>query len=187
MNNLLNPTLILWFLWSCISFRLLLVYLSHIWHISKQMPPWFRLCSMNSVLSSRSWLVWLLRKMPLTMGNQLLACSMRNGCKIQKIIFWHICKAVLIFFLHGQCFVECGFSVNKLAIDDNMQEKSTVWQLTFTIAWNKRSVQLVDISGDLRKSCLLASQRYKNDLEKINSYKKNALISHWSEALSCRK
>ena len=33
------------------------------------------------------------------------------------------------------------------------------------------------ISGDLRKSCLLASQRYKSDLEKINSDKKNADIS----------
>ena len=37
-------------------------------------------------------------------------------------------------FLHSQCFVECGFSVNKLTIDDNMQEKSVVSQLTFTIA-----------------------------------------------------
>ena len=33
------------------------------------------------------------------------------------------------------------------------------------------------ISGDLWKSCLLASQRYKIDLEKINSDKKNADIS----------
>ena len=32
------------------------------------------------------------------------------------------------------------------------------------------------ISRDLRKSCLLASQRYKSDLEKINSDKKNADI-----------
>ena len=29
-------------------------------------------------------------------------------------------------------------------------------------------------SGDLRRSCLLASQRCKSDLEKINSDKKNA-------------
>ena len=32
------------------------------------------------------------------------------------------------------------------------------------------------ISRDLGKSCLLASQRYKSDLEKINSDKKNADI-----------
>ena len=85
MSGLLNATLILWFLPSCISFCLLLVYLSHFWHVSKQMPPWFRLCSMNSVLSSRRCLAWFLRKMPLTMHNQLLACWMRNGCKIKKI------------------------------------------------------------------------------------------------------
>ena len=41
--------------------------------------------------------------------------------------FWHICKAVFVF-LHGQSFVERGFSVNKLTIDDNMQEKSIVSQ-----------------------------------------------------------
>ena len=39
--------------------------------------------------------------------------------------FWHICKAVFVFW-HGQGFVERGFLVNKLAIDDNMQEKSIV-------------------------------------------------------------
>ena len=39
--------------------------------------------------------------------------------------FWHICKAVFVFS-HGQGFVERGFLVNKLAIDDNMQEKSIV-------------------------------------------------------------
>ena len=30
------------------------------------------------------------------------------------------------FFSHGQGFVERGFLVNKLAIDDNMQKKSIV-------------------------------------------------------------
>ena len=87
---MLNATLILWFLQSCISFRLVLVYLSHIWHVSKQMSPWFCLCLMNSVLSLRSWLAWFLRKMPLTMNNQLLAWWMRNVCKIKKISSsWH--------------------------------------------------------------------------------------------------
>ena len=39
------------------------------------------------------------------------------------------------------------------------------------------SVSEFTISGDLYKSCLLASQRYKSDLEKISSDKKNADIS----------
>ena len=50
LKNLIQPTLILSFLQSCISFHLWLVCLSHIWHASKQMPPWFRLCSINSEL-----------------------------------------------------------------------------------------------------------------------------------------
>ena len=33
------------------------------------------------------------------------------------------------------------------------------------------------IRGDFQKSCLFSSQRYKSDLEKINSNKKNADIS----------
>ena len=33
------------------------------------------------------------------------------------------------------------------------------------------------VSGDLRKSCLLTSERYNSDLEKINSDKKNADMS----------
>ena len=39
-----------------------------------------------------------------------------------------------IFAKQSSFFFECGFSVNKLTIDDNMQEKSVVSQLTFTIA-----------------------------------------------------
>ena len=40
--------------------------------------------------------------------------------------FWHICKAVFVFS-HGQSFVERGFLVNTLTID-NIQEKSIVSQ-----------------------------------------------------------
>ena len=39
------------------------------------------------------------------------------------------------------------------------------------------SVSEFTISRDLCQSCLLGSQRYKSDLEKINSDKKNADIS----------
>ena len=92
------------------------------------------------------------------------------------------------FFSHGQSFVERGFSVNKLTIDDNMQNKSIVSQRLIydRMKLEDCPVSEFTISGDLQKSCLLASQRYKSDLEKINSDKKNADISHRSEALSCR-
>ena len=83
------------------------------------------------------------------------------------------------FFLHGQSFVERRFSVNKLTIDDSMQEKSIV-SLRLIYDRSKEEecpVSEFTISGDLRKSCLLASQRYKSDLERIKSDKKNADIS----------
>ena len=91
---------------------------------------------------------------------------------------WHICKAVFVF-LHGQSFVERGILVNKLTIDDKMQEKSIVLQRLIYDGLKQQEcpVSELTISWDLRKSCLLASQRYKSDLEKINSDKKNADIS----------
>ena len=70
-----------------------------------------------------------------------------------------------------------------------MQDKSIVSQRLIydRMKLEDCPVSEFTISGDLHKSCLLASQRYKSDLEKINSDKKNADISHRSEALSCRK
>ena len=50
--------------------------------------------------------------------------------------FRHICKVAFVFS-QGQSFVE-GFSINKLTIDDNMQEKSIVSQRPI-YACNKRS------------------------------------------------
>ena len=53
----------------------------------------------------------------------------------------------------------------------------------FTIAWNKGSVQLLNLPY-LGISAKVASQRYKSDLEKISSNKKNADISlKWSAKL----
>ena len=60
-----------------------------------------------------------------------------------------------------------------------MQEKSIVsLQLIYDRSKEEECpVSEFTISGDLRKSCLLASQRYKSDLERIKSDKKNADIS----------
>ena len=85
-------------------------------------------------------------------------------------------------------FVERGFSVNQLTIDDNMQEKLIVLQRLIydRLKQDECPVSEFTISGDLRKSCLLASQRYKSDLEKINFDKKNADIS-LKRSANCRK
>ena len=92
--------------------------------------------------------------------------------------FQHICKAVF-FFSHGQSLVECGFLVNKLTIDGNMQEKAIVSQrlICDCLKQEECPVSEFTISGDLHKSSFLASQRYKSDQEKINSDKNNADIS----------
>ena len=89
--------------------------------------------------------------------------------------FWHICKAVFVFS-HDQSLLKRGFPVNKMTIDDNMQENSIVSQQLIydRLKQEECLVSEFTISGDLHKSCLLASQRCKSDLEKINSDKKNA-------------
>ena len=76
-------------------------------------------------------------------------------------------------------FVERGFSVNQLTIDDNMQWKLIVLQRLIydRLKQDECPVSEFTISEDLRKSCLLASQRDKSDLGNINSDKKNANIS----------
>ena len=60
-----------------------------------------------------------------------------------------------------------------------MQEKLIVLQRLIydRLKQDECPVSEFTISGDLRKSCLLASQRYKSDLEKINFDKKNVDIS----------
>ena len=71
--------------------------------------------------------------------------------------FWHICKTVFVFS-HDQSLVKRGFSVNKMTIDDNMQENSIVLQqLTYDrLNQEECPVSEFTISGDLHKSCLLA-------------------------------
>ena len=60
-----------------------------------------------------------------------------------------------------------------------MQEKLIVLQRLIydRLKQDECQVREFTIPGDLRKSCLLASQRYKSDLEKINFDKKNVDIS----------
>ena len=80
---------------------------------------------------------------------------------------WHVCKIIFVLS-HGQSFIERGFSVNKQLIDTNMEEKSLVSQRLIhdKILSENVNVSTFQISSELRKSCMLASQRYKQDLEK---------------------
>ena len=86
------------FFWSFGSCEVTFLFVCcwYIWAIFDTFPnrcPMVPFMFDESVLSSRSWLTWFLRKMPLAMHNQLLACWMRNGCKIQKSAWtwsrWH--------------------------------------------------------------------------------------------------
>ena len=95
----------------------------------------------------------------------------------EKNDLWRVCKAVFILS-HGQSFVERGFSVNKELVDSNMKEKSLIAQRIIhdKIASEGGKISEFDISPDLRKSCMLASQHYKQDLkdqreQKISSEK----------------
>lgn len=69
---------------------------------------------------------------------------------------------------HSQSFIERGFSVNKELMDTNMKEESLVSQrLTYDkIMSEDWKISAFQISPKLRRSCMLASQRYKQDLEK---------------------
>ena len=98
---------------------------------------------------------------------------------------WHICK--LVFGLsHGQSYVECGFSVSKDLIDTNMNEKSLVAQRLIYDKLLSEDLKCYDfvITANLRKSCMLASKRYKDDKENQkaehtnmeNSFKRKAMV-----------
>ena len=71
-----------------------------------------------------------------------------------------MCKSFFILS-HGQSFIEHGFSVNKKLLD--IKEKSLIAQRIIhdKIVSEGGKVIEFDISSDLRKSCILASQRYK--------------------------
>ena len=87
---------------------------------------------------------------------------------------WHIYKFVFVLS-HGQSYVERGFSVNKELIDINMKEKSLVAQgfiYEKLLSEDSKCYDFV-ITANLRKSCVLASKRYKDDLGKQKAERTN--------------
>ena len=91
---------------------------------------------------------------------------------------WYICKLVFVLS-HGQSYVEHGFSVNKELIDTNMKKKSLVAQRLIYDKLLSEDSKCYDfvIAANLRKSCMLASKRYKDDLEKQKAERTNMEIS----------
>ena len=81
---------------------------------------------------------------------------------------WEVFKVVCMLS-HGQSFTGRVFSVIKEVIDHNMKEKSITSQCTVYDGIKQHSSNKVfdfPISAEMRKSCSLSHQRYKDDLEK---------------------
>lgn len=85
---------------------------------------------------------------------------------------------------HSKSFIERGFSVNKELMDTNMKEESLVSQrLTYDkIMSEDWKISAFQISPKLR-SCMLASQRYKQDLEKKK--RANCYYSKFETKIKC--
>ena len=79
---------------------------------------------------------------------------------------WHVCKIVMILS-HGQSSIECGFSINKEILDNNLQEKSPISQRLIYDHFTSENIALHEyvIPQALKKSCKLANGRYKLALE----------------------
>ena len=85
---------------------------------------------------------------------------------------WHVSK--LIFVLsHGQSFIEKGFAINNQLTDTNMKEKYLVSQCIVYDKITSGNINICSfaITSELRKICMLASQRYKEELKKAKKDK----------------
>ena len=88
---------------------------------------------------------------------------------------WSICKLVFVLS-HGQSHIERGFSVDKEVLQHNMQEKSLISQRLIYESIQSRDLKSHElvITTDLQKSCKLAHQRYKQELEDSKQQQKQA-------------
>ena len=81
---------------------------------------------------------------------------------------WKVFKVVCML-LHGQSFTERVFSVNEEVIDHNMKEKSITSQRTVYDGIQQHSSNKISdfpVLAEMRKSCSLSHQRYKDNIEK---------------------
>ena len=82
-------------------------------------------------------------------------------------------------------YADRGFSVNKELIDTNMKDKSLVAQSLIYEKLLSEDLKCYDfvITANLRKSCMLASKCYEDDLKKQKAECANMENSHKRKAM----
>ena len=85
-------------------------------------------------------------------------------------------------FSHGQGQIECGFSINKSLLVENMQEKSVCAQQLVSdfVKSSNKEVHEIEIENELILSCKAVHSKYKIDLE-------DAASSSTNDEKSCKK
>ena len=80
--------------------------------------------------------------------------------------FWYVCKIVFVLS-HSQSAIECGFSVNKDLLVENLGEQSHIGQSLFYDYSTSLDTNIYKymIPNNLVKSCKLAYSKYKIALE----------------------
>ena len=80
--------------------------------------------------------------------------------------FWAVCKIVFLFS-HGQSAIECGFSVNKDLLVENLGEQSLTGQRLVYDYFSSLNTNIYKymIQNNLIKSCKLPYSKYKIALE----------------------
>ena len=96
--------------------------------------------------------------------------------RLDKLLGMYLSSEEQYKELWSICHIERGFSVKKEVLQHNMQEKSFISQRLVYDSVQSRDLKLHKfvITTDLRKSCKLAHQRYKQELEDSKQQQKQA-------------
>ena len=103
------------------------------------------------------------------------------GCFLRKIFFLErktcgVCVSQVSFFRMGRALLNMVFFFNNELLDTNMKEASLTAERIIhdkTVSEGGK-VSKFDISSDLEKNCMLASQRYRQDLKQQRKQKVNS-------------
>ena len=103
------------------------------------------------------------------------------GCFLRKIFFLErktcgVCVSQVSFFRMGRALLNMVFFFNNELLDTNMKEASLTAERIIhdKIVSEGGRVSKFDISSDLEKNCMLASQRYRQDLKQQRKQKVNS-------------